>query len=484
MAEGSELERQAQLAQYFTPPTIAQFMASLFTVGVDEKCILLDAGAGRGSLTQAFLDRWVSGELEFTSVRVDAFEIDETLCVSLGQALTQYEDAPGLAAYTHNADFINVAADKLSSSILSRDSTRYTHAILNPPYRKIDSHSHYRATLRRVGIETVNLYTAFVALSLALLAEHGQLVAIIPRSFCNGPYYRSFREFVLNHATLRRMHLFKSRTTAFKSDDVLQENVIILLERGHCQGDVVVSSSTDHSFSDLITHQFPFDQIVLPGDPERFIHVPVSAEQNALALLPRSSYSLEKLGIEVSTGPVVDFRVREHLRDMPEAYSVPLLYPSHFSRSATIWPRPEGKKPNAILYNAETRKWLYPNGYYCVVRRLSSKEEKRRIVASVVEPATFPNASMIAFENHLNVLHEHKHGLPEALARGLAVYLNTTAVDEYFRRFNGHTQVNATDLRRIQYPSRDVLVKLGEWAKHQGELTQSMIDGAYGAMIE
>lgn len=459
-------------------------MASLFTTGVDSNCVLLDAGAGRGSLSQAFLDRWISGDLEFTSVRLDAFELDETLCASLGQALTRYDGIPGFAACVHNVDFINAAADRLSGPILSRGTVRYTHAILNPPYKKIDRNSRYRATLRRVGIETVNLYTAFVGLSLGLLAEHGQLIAIIPRSFCNGPYYRSFREFVLKHAALHRIHLFKSRTTAFKNDDVLQENVIILLERGGSQGDVTISSSTDHSFSDLITHQFAFDQIVLPGDLERFIHIPVSAEQNVSELLPKTPYSLEQLGIEVSTGPVVDFRVREHLRDMPEPYSVPLLYPSHFSQSTTNWPRPEGKKPNAMLYNTETRKWLYPNGHYCVVRRLSSKEEKRRIVASVVEPSSFPNAPMIAFENHLNVLHEHKHGLPEALARGLAVYLNTTAVDEYFRRFNGHTQVNATDLRRIKYPSRDILVKLGEWAKQQLELTQTMIDDAYGAIAE
>ena len=62
------------------------------------------------------------------------------------------------------------------------------------------------------------------------------------------------------------------------------------------------------------------------------------------------------------------------------------------------------------------------------------------------------------------------------------MYLNTTAVDEYFRRFNGHTQVNATDLRLIKFPSRDVLAKLGEWAKQQPELSQRLIDDAYGAL--
>jgi adenine-specific DNA-methyltransferase len=111
-----------------------------------------------------------------------------------------------------------------------------------------------------------------------------------------------------------------------------------------------------------------------------------------------------------------------------------------------------------------------------VVRRFSSKEEKRRIIASVVDPRTFKDASMLGFENHLNVFHENKHGLSAALAHGLTLFLNTTAIDEHFRRFNGHTQVNATDLKQMLYPNREILIKLGEWAIAQGELTQTMID--------
>ena len=123
------------------------------------------------------------------------------------------------------------------------------------------------------------------------------------------------------------------------------------------------------------------------------------------------------------------------------------------------------KKCNAILRNADTEKWLFPTGFYCVVRRFSSKEEKRRIMASVVQPDIFPNAEVLGFEKHLNVFHEGKRGMPEALARGLALFLNTSAVDECFRRFNGHTQVNATDLKMMKYPSREVLMALGKLAK-------------------
>ncbi len=97
-------------------------------------------------------------------------------------------------------------------------------------------------------------------------------------------------------------------------------------------------------------------------------------------------------------------------------------------------------------------------------------------MASVIEPGVFGDVPALGFENHLNLFHENKRGLPEPLARGLAVFLNTTAVDEHFRRFNGHTQVNATDLKLMKYPSRDALIQLGEWAMRQGTLAQDQIN--------
>ena len=36
-----------------------------------------------------------------------------------------------------------------------------------------------------------------------------------------------------------------------------------------------------------------------------------------------------------------------------------------------------------------------------------------------------------------------------------------TLVDSFFRQFNGHTQVNATDLRSLRYPTEDQLRALG-----------------------
>jgi adenine-specific DNA-methyltransferase len=471
IAPGIAVKQKSALGQFMTPAPVARFMASLFPTSTLQECRLLDAGAGVGALSCAFLDRCSAGDgLTFKKTEVEAFEIDAALRSHLITVLANYAERSQVTYKVFADDFIQVAA------LQTLGARRFTHAILNPPYKKINSSSDHRLFLRQAGIETVNLYSAFVALALSLMKPNGQLVAIIPRSFCNGPYYRPFREFVLHHAALQHMHLFVSRTKAFKDDDVLQENVIIRLERGGIQGDVTVSNSTDDSFADLVTHTHPFDRIVLPDDSERFIHIPTSLGRNVIELCRGVRHSLPEIGIGVSTGPVVDFRLLENIQQHPSKGTVPLLYPGHFTGQITQWPKDGMKRGNAIKLNSETKKWLYPNGFYAVVRRFSSKEEARRIVASVVRPDTFPRATMLGFENHLNVFHEDKHGLPEPIAHGLAVFLSTTAVDNNFRSFNGHTQVNATDLRLMKYPDRTTLMALGRWAQSQTSLTQIMMD--------
>lgn len=483
VSKNTAAARKAQFGQYLTSSSIATYMSSLFNPSNADECHLLDAGAGIGSLTAAYLERVRAGELTFRKVSVDAFELDERLHPYLKQTLVGFEDLRQFNGSVRGVDFVHEAANSICGDLFSQALPQYTHAILNPPYKKIRSNSAYRESLRRAGIETVNLYSGFVALALSLLAPGGQLVAIVPRSFCNGPYYKPFREFLLKHAAIRHIHLFYSRDKAFATDDVLQENVIIGLVRDKTQGRVTVSTSSDDRFHDVETHHYEFDQIVFPNDREKFIHVPTSHKAGALDSVVGNQHALEEIGVKVSTGPVVDFRLKEYLVKMPGAGDIPLLYPGHFRDGVTQWPNPDLGKPNGIQRNTHTEKWLYPSGYYCVVRRFSAKEERRRVVASVVCPESFSGAPVLGFENHLNVFHEAKRGLPKELSYGIAAYLNTTAVDEALRRFSGHTQVNATDLRSIKYPSRETLLALGVSAIACGDWSQESIDAQFERIV-
>jgi adenine-specific DNA-methyltransferase len=170
---------------------------------------------------------------------------------------------------------------------------------------------------------------------------------------------------------------------------------------------------------------------------------------------------LSDLGVSVSTGPVVDFRAKSFLRHELDARSVPLLYPTQFSPGGIEWPKPS-KKPNAIVVAPETTWSLVPTGNYVLLKRFTSKEEKKRLVARVLEKDRLPNRTLVGLENHLNYLHSDGHGLDAHLAFGLAAFLNSTVVDVYFRQFNGHTQVNSGDLRMMRFPEATALREIGK----------------------
>ena len=153
------------------------------------------------------------------------------------------------------------------------------------------------------------------------------------------------------------------------------------------------------------------------------------------------------------------FRTKENLSSDFVDGSVPLIFPQHLQNCSITWPIPGAKKPNALLNNESTSNLMVPNGTYVLTRRLTAKEEKRRIVASIYS-AELADVDVVGFENKTNYFHINGGPLDDLLARGLWVFLNSTLVDKYFRQMNGHTQVNATDLRTLRYPTRQQLEQI------------------------
>jgi adenine-specific DNA-methyltransferase len=451
-----------------TPSPIAQFMASLFSHRSVPEVALLDPGAGTGSLTAAFVEEFLCRPDVPSEMTAHAYELEPVMTECLDLTLSECRRAcelqgVDLSTQVFTEDFIlsGVAALQLQGSLMAGQPTRYTHCIVNPPYKKISSGSQYRILLRTVGIETTNAYAAFIALAVRMLADQGEIVAIIPRSFCNGPYFRPFRRLLFSEASLTHLHVFDTRNQAFKEDDVLQENVIVHAIRGGEQGDVTVTSSAGPDFNSVTSRRVDFGDLVSPDDDDLVLQIVSSdLDQRVVDIMGHFTHSLDDLGLAVCTGPVVDFRLRSDILRDPAPGARPLIYPSHIQNNLVVWPAMGGRKPNAIRETPDTDRWLMPNGWYTLTKRFSSKEERRRIVAAVHDP-TCVRGERIGFENHLNVFHRNGNGLDPEIARGLALYLNTTLVDLQFRQRSGHTQVNASDLRMLRYPSLEMLAHLG-----------------------
>jgi len=472
--------RQEELGQFLTATSVADFMASMFC-SLPSTVRLLDAGAGAGALTSAFVCRCCANLSGVRAIEATLYEVDGEILKSLAATMRECETRCAKAgiqfSFTiHSTDFIREMSARLSGDLFGAYPPTFDAAIANPPYRKISTDSDERRSLRTIGVETSNLYTGFIALIHRLLVPGGQLVGITPRSFCNGPYFRPFREDFLSHLELRRIHVFESREAAFREDRVLQENIIFHAVKGGSQpGELIISSSSGETDGGITASVLPFTEIVHPNDAERFIHIPSNVSHaTAKESLGALNTSLTELGLKISTGRVVDFRLKEALRKEPGRGTVPLLYPCHFNGGTVHWPKLEARKPNAILDNEETRPWLVPAGMYLLTKRFTSKEERRRLVACIYDPDQV-KADRVGFENHLNYFHASGQGLERMLAMGLFAFLNSTVVDQYFRRFSGHTQVNATDLRTLSYPDRRTLCAMGREIKAP-DLSQEEID--------
>ena len=462
----SAVSARNDLGQFLTPSPVADLMASMFDVRSND-IELLDAGAGTGALTAAFVRRLCGGERKPCRISVTAYELDTRLIECLERTLAECEktcERSGIAfsATVLNEDFISAAAPVARGDFFATKLPSFNVAIANPPYCKIRSSSAARLWLRSAGIETSNLYTGFVALIIKLLAAEGQLVAITPRSFCNGPYFKPFRADFLEKMSLRRLHLFESRSAAFSRDKVLQENIIIYgVKEDAKPEDVIISTSSGSPHAEITESLVPYRDVVSPSDPDQFIHLVVDEDhRNAKSAIGGLSATLADIDLSVSTGRVVDFRARSFLRQQPDPSTVPLIYPCHFAAGFVKWPKTTSRKPNAIVSDEMTRDLFVPSEVYVLVKRFTSKEERRRVVACIYDPEQIATSS-VGFENHLNYFHMNGSGLTMTLAKGLAAFLNSTVVDLYFRQFSGHTQVNATDLRALKYPPRAKLERLG-----------------------
>jgi len=474
-------KNRSALGQFMTPAPVARFMASLFDDYQCDEINLLDPGAGVGSLTAAFVEEFAHRLYKPSKIHLTAYEIDPVLLEYLESTV---RSSRGLCEKSNidlisdikSLDFIQDGIPRLTHDLFKGPTGEemFTHAIMNPPYKKIHSNSDHRKWLRSIGIETSNLYTGFLALAIKLLKPGGELVAIVPRSFCNGPYFKPFRELLLKETALRHLHVFESRTRAFKDDEVLQENIIFHTIKGQESAEITITASNGASFfrdedsgkliaEDMTKRTVPYSSVVKPGDTEKFIHFATTSFQQAIVdRIAVFNNTLNDLNMEVSTGPVVDFRMKEDLVQYPERGVAPLLYPTHFQNNRLEWPK-DTKKPNAIRLSTDSQRWLWPNtGHFVITRRFTSKEEKRRVVATVYD-SSLPG-KWVGFENHLNVFHKDRKGFPKDVAQGLVVYLNSTLLDQYFRQFSGHTQVNATDLRSLHYPNLDILKRLGKQA--------------------
>ena len=489
--ENREANALKEHGQFLTPPSVARYMAKQLG-SFKNGDTLLEPACGSGVLVCAVTERLIA-EKNPLEIWVNAYETDKELAELSGLVF----EIASQKAKKHNIkihwqvfqeDFVLACLPDEQPSFFGVNEShrkKFNFVISNPPYFKLNAEDkRVKAVSGKLNGHT-NIYTLFMALSAKLLSPRGKACFIVPRSFCSGAYFSEFRRDLLKDVTPFSLHVFQSRNDVFKGDDVLQENVIFSFEKlsqprehRYWAGYVNVSSSKDDKDLEhgIVSRQVAFSHFISDHAGSLFFRLPTGIlDEQILNAVDKWDGSLENYGFQVSTGRVVPFRARELLKEQIKAGNgfVPLLWMQNIRPYQIEYPLEDFGKPQAISTNDPSL--LMPKANYVLLRRFSTKEDKRRLVSAPFIGEQF-SFEQVGFENHLNVIFKRKVALSVSETIGLSAILNSAIVDRYFRIVNGNTQVNAAELRALPLPPLEVIETIGEKVQQISNPTSEQVD--------
>lgn len=454
LQQRSHIERK-KLGQYFTGLQIAKFMARLSRIKLSTKnIVILDAGAGAGVL--GICAAYHAVKMGHNKISLICYEIDSAILPLLKQHLEETKES--LEAVDIKFDY----EIRVSDFVLSPPTEFFDLCCINPPYFKYSSISPYVKSTKDLFKGDPNIYALFVARALDRLKPAGEIIFITPRSFTNGLYFKNFRKYLIQNSSIDNIHIFKSRRDAFKNTEALQENVILKLTKSGTQKNITVTSS--YGVDDLELPEiniYPSKLIIDKYTSELFIRIPENKKDaDILELVEKWPNTFKDLDYFISTGPVVEYRAGDFIKDLENIESIPLINAHHIRNLEVKWTGAHPKDRNFNLINGFS-KWVVDNNYYVVIRRISSKDQKKRLTTAVYIPSN-SKQKYVAFENHINFIGSKSRKISKEEAYGLVLILRSDMYDTYFRNISGNTQVNATEIKTLRLPSLDLIKKIGK----------------------
>jgi len=208
-----------RLGQFATPASLASDIVRR-ALSLLEQCRrirFLEPGFGTGSFYSALLRSVPASRI----VMATGYEIDPHYV----EQSTRLWDGTGLRLY--HADFTRAEPPKTEAD-------KYNLVVCNPPYVR---HHHLDSSQKQELQATVSqrlkfqmnglsgLYTYFLVLSQAWMAEGGIGAWLVPSEFMDVNYGRKVKEFLVSRVTLNRIHRFDPNEVQF--EDALVSSVVV-----------------------------------------------------------------------------------------------------------------------------------------------------------------------------------------------------------------------------------------------------------------
>lgn len=465
------------IGQFFTSVETARYMASLFSAPQQADLSILDPGAGSGILTAAIIERLQNVDT-VKHIMVTCYETCEDVLPILRKNL-EYIKTHSKIPVEYEIIEQNYITSQGQSFQSAKASRTYDLIICNPPYKKISKDAAEAACMPYVCHGAPNLYFLFTAMGLFNLDAYGEMVFIIPRSWTSGAYFRAFRNYLLNNGSLKQIHLFISRDRVFEKESVLQETIIIKIDRCSKKDSVKITCSKSNSdFLNITTINVPYSSIVVGS--EQYVYLVTTPDELAvLQSLNKWQNTLPSIGLKMRTGLTVDFRNIEQLRNRPEPGNIPLLYSQHIKNGRVVFPA----QREFEYITTQKSGLIQKNKNYLLVKRFTSKEENRRLQSGVYLSSDLPEYEYISTQNKVNFIEGIEFDMTKEQVYGLYVIFNSTIYDQYYRILNGSTQVNSTEVNAMPIPTLAEIEQLGASLMEQNDLSVDVCDKLLGGLI-
>ena len=238
--------------------------------------------------------------------------------------------------------------------------------------------------------------------------------------------------------------------------------MIIKTKKRSLQSDgITIYTSEDSSTYDHRDYLQVSASCCLPESDKHYVLIPVNeGDVSVLKFMEQFSQNTKKIGFQFKTGPVVEFRNRNHLRHHRSETTIPLIQACNLSTGTVTFGidtekaqyfDTEGANPILKMGNVNT----------VFIKRFTTKEESRRLQPALNLQRNNPDIPSFTSENHVNYLVKQLGDISTCEAYGFFTILSSDIWDKYYRILNGTTQVNVEDLNDLPVPDIETLQRIG-----------------------
>lgn len=428
------------LGQVFTPSMLAKQLVGLIpdtAIPTNEK-VIGDPGAGLGILSSCLAAHCY--QQAPSPIEVLGFEIDERLKEDYQSAWAFFREQAQHPVKSHwLGDFTANVEQLMTTGEWPGVDERPKFVVSNPPYQKLSSKSELAMTLSQFNVKVPNQYAAFVVLASQWLQEDGHLLVVLPRSFCSGQYFRSFRKWLIQNMSLEHAVLYRDRS-CFKN--VLQETGLFYFKKASQSSRVRVTVAEDPDSKPEFDLILPSSEIL---SEDSWCFPRCAQDVELIVRNRRRERTLESMGLTLSTGKL-------ELNRLHGEFEATAIYSKDFSKEGE-WTWAEHAKPRTVPVSKRQLLSLPEEGGYVVLKRITANQgvAPQRLLPAFLSRETVKQ-DVVAVDNHVQVLHRDWKPLSKEEGIKLIEFMRSEEAQAVIRAVSGTTQVNVGDLNQLRFP--------------------------------